>query len=420
MPPLYLDPALKFATLPPISEFPPNILQRNECHATPMKFIHTADILLDQSCAAMELPPALGNEHRAHLQAVLQKILNRARDGQADAVFITGDLFDHERVTRNTINFLREAFGALAPIPVFLCAGRRDPAVAGSPYLTEPWSDNVHCFTTPEWRSVEVPGTQLTVHGFGLTEPARAPSLPEGLEIPRDGRIHVALGHGLDHTVSHGEDGIAIFETPPTLPAGLAYLGLGGLQAAAAHLDEKGVPIHYPGSPESIHPGASQPHGYLEVQIASGSDSTSVLPIEISKGRFQSITLDCTPYTSGQELLDGIRAELLPRRDVPLIRLTLEGTLLRQIYDELDGIRDILGEEVHYLQWREDCEVGDDYDAIAGEHTSLGAFVQRISAEIADAPSHAVRLQRQRSRSLGVCAYRETPLPIKGLSGDYR
>jgi hypothetical protein len=142
--------------------------------------------------------------------------------------------------------------------------------------------------------------------------------------------------------------------------------------------------------------------------------------VELSKGRFQAIALDCTPFTSGQELLDAIRAVLLPRRDTSLIRLTLEGTLLRPIYDELDGIRDILGEEVHYLQWRENCEVGDDYDAIAGEHTSLGAFVQRIGAEIGDAPNQSLRLQRQRSRSLGVCAYRATPLPIKGLTGEYR
>lgn len=389
-----------------------------------MKFIHTADILLDQSCAAMELPPALGNEHRAHLHAVLQKILNRARDWEADAVFITGGLFDHDRVTRNSINFLRDAFGALAPIPVFLCAGRHDHALPGSPYLTEAWTSNVHCFTSPEWRSVEVPGSQLTVHGFGLTDPTPAGVLPNGLAMPEDGRIHVALGYGLEHTVLHGgREGAARFEMPPDLPTGLAYLGLGGLHAVTSLQGGHAVPIWYPGAPESLNPGESQPHGYLEVELPSGpkkGKGLTVNPVVISKGRFQAITLDCTPFTSGQELLDGIRAELLPRRDCPLIRLTLEGTLLRQIYDELDGIRDVLGEEVRYLQWRENCEVGDDYDAIAGEHTSLGAFVQRISAEIGDAPSHAIRLQRQRSRSLGVCAYRATPLPIKGLTGDYR
>jgi len=385
-----------------------------------MKFIHTADIHLDQSCAAMELPPALGNEYRAHLHAVLQKILNRARDVRADAIFITGDLFEHERVTRNTINTLRDAFGALAPTPVFLCAGRHDPAVAGSPYLTEAWTANVHVFSEPVWRSVTLPDRDFTVHGFGLTDGAPMDRLPDDLEIPRDGRTHVAIGYGLEQNVLHGgREGTAAFETMPALPDGLAYLGLGGLHGRTEITNPTGTAIWYPGAPESCHPGESGSHACLEIDIEAGSNAT-VTPCNLSSGRFQALTLDCSAFTSGQELLDGIRALLLPLRECPLIRVTLEGALLRQIYDELEGIRDILAEEVHYLQWREACQVGDDYAAIAKERTSLGAFVQRISEEIGDAPSHALRLQRQRSRDLGVCAYRATPLPIKGLTGDYR
>ncbi len=385
-----------------------------------MKFIHTADIHLDQSCAAMELPPVLGNEYRAHLHAVLQRILNRARDIQADAVFITGDLFEHERVTRNTINTLREAFAALAPTPVFLCAGRHDPAVPGSPYLTEAWTANVHLFTEPVWRSITMPGLPLTVHGFGLDNSTPVDSLPGELEVPPDGRIHIAIGHGLEHTVLHGgREGTAAFENVPELPGGLAYLGLGGLHARTDISNPAGTAIWYSGSPESCHPGESGSHACLEIDVEVGSAAT-ITPFILSSGRFQALTLDCSAFTSGQELLDGIRALLLPLRDCPLIRVTLEGSLLRQIYNELEGIRDILAEEVHFLQWREACQVGDDYEAIARERTSLGAFVQRISEEIGDAPSHVLRLQRQRSRDLGVCAYRATPLPIKGLTGDYR
>jgi DNA repair exonuclease SbcCD nuclease subunit len=413
----YLDPALEFATLGmKISR----LCQPIGCHVTPMKFIHTADIHLDQSCSAMELLPLLGNEYRAHLHAVLQRILNRARDIQADAVFITGDLFEHERVTRNTVNALREAFGALAPTPVFLCAGRHDPAVPGSPYLTEAWTANVHLFTEPVWRRVDLPGLPLTVHGFGLNSCSPVDHLPDGLEVPQDGRIHIAIGHGLEQTVLHGgREGTATFESTHTLPGGVAYLGLGGLHAHTEISGLIGTAVWYPGSPESCYPGASGSHACLEIDLESGSVAT-VTPVVLSSGRFQALTLDCSRFTSGQELLDGVRALILPLRDCPLIRITLEGSLLRQIYDELDGIRDILGEEVHFLQWREACQVGEDYETIAGERTSLGAFVQRISEEISDAPNHGLRLQRLRSRDLGVCAYRATPLPIRGLTGDYR
>lgn len=385
-----------------------------------MKFIHTADIHLDQSCADMELPPALGNEYRAHLHAVLQRILNLAREKNADAVLITGDLFEHDRITRNTVNTLREALGALAPIPVFLCAGGQDPAVFDSPWLTEAWSPNVHLFTTPGWRSVEVPGLPLVVHGFGQDGANPLDALPAGLEIPRDGRVHVAIGHGLERSVLHGgPEGAATLDPMPTLPDGLAYLGLGGLHACTEIISPSGVALWYPGAPESCHPGASGNHVCLEIDVEPGV-APRVTPVGLSSGRFKALSVDCSGLSSGQELLDAIRALLLPLRDAPFIRVTLEGALIRQIYDELDGIRDVLGEEVHFLQWREACQVGDDYEAIARERTSLGAFVQRISEEINDAPTHALRQQRLRSRDLGVCAYRATPLPIKGLTGDYR
>jgi len=387
-----------------------------------MKIVHTADIHLDQSYAALELPPALGNENRAHLKAVLQRILNRARDWKADAVFVTGDLFEHERVTRGTVNFLREAFAAAAPLPIFLCSGRSDPAVHGSPYLTEPWPANVHLFTSPAWRGIELPGLPLTVHGFGLDGTTSGDALPEGLEIPGDGRVHVAIGHGLDANILLGaREGGAAFETPPALPAGLAWLGLGGFHAAT-EIAGCGAPVWYAGAPEPQTTEDAGPQGFLEVEIDETEEQPrAAVAINAAAGaRFHRITLDCTAFTSGQELLDAVRAEIDAQPACAYFRLALEGALLRPIYDELDGIRDALSEEVRYLQWRDDCLVGEDYEALAAEHTSLGAFTARISEEIADAPSHALRRQRERSRDLGVCAYRATPLPIKGIAGDYR
>lgn len=400
------------------------VFQRIGCHTTPMRFIHTADIHLDQSCANIELPPNQGSEYRDHLHRVLQRILTRARDWSADAVFITGDLFEYKFVTRNSINQLREAFASMAPTPVFLCAGASDPAVPDSPYLTEPWSDNVHLFTHPAWRSVALRDLPLTVHGFGLNSSEALVGLPEGLPFKDDGRIHVALGYRPADSLSRGEspDGVPT-EFSGDLPGELAYIGLGGLHTRSEFASETGTPIWYPGAPECCVPGHSGSFGFLEISVGSESDPTGatvVQPHVLSTGRFQALTLDCTGMTSGQDLLDAIRAELRARKDCPLIRLTLEGALLRQIYDEIEGIREVLSEEIQYLQWRENCQVGDDYELIAGERTSLGAFVQRISEEIGDAPDQALRLRRQRSRDLGVCAYRATPLPIKGLTGDYR
>lgn len=382
--------------------------------------MHTADIHLDHAYATLGLPPARGNENRVHLQAVLLRILDRARERGAGAVVITGDLFEHDRVTRGTVNFLRDAFAALDPIPVFLCPGRHDRCIAGSPYLTEQWTANVHVFAAREWEAVALPAGPVTIHGFGWDGAAADGTLPAPLEIPQDGRTHLAFGYGMEGHILHGARlEAARFDPAFTLPRGLAYLGLGEFHTARAIAGSYDTPVWFAGAPEGHGFDDQGPHTYLELDV-DADGQVAVTPQTASEGRFHRIVLDCSRFNSGQELLDAVRGAMSPHRADQYVRLTLEGSLLRQIYDELDGIRDVLLEEVCYLQWHDTCQVGEDHEAIAREHTSLGAFAARLNQEIADAPTHALRLQRSRSRDLGICAYRGTALPVRGLTGEYR
>ena len=82
------------------------------------------------------------------------------------------------------MDLLPDSLAGARPLPVFICAGRVDAAVADSPYLTEHWPPNVHLFTTPAWRAVALDDVPLTVHGFGWDRRDREAALPAGLEIP--------------------------------------------------------------------------------------------------------------------------------------------------------------------------------------------------------------------------------------------
>lgn len=385
-----------------------------------MRIIHTSDIHLDRTYAALALPPTQGSACRSQLFATLQLVLDRALAWPADAVVVSGDLFEHQRVTRATIKRLRELFGALAPIPVLLCPGRHDACVPGSPYLTEVWPDNVHCFTEFAWTPFPLANEPVTIHGFGWTTPDHDGTLPPPVSLPDDGRVHLAFGYGLASDTLHGAPlESARFASPLSLPSGLAFLGLGELHTTRAVTIDGGPPAWYAGAPEGQSFTDAGPHQFLEITLEPGGAGVAVTPKTASEGRFQHIHVDCSTLESGQDLIDAVQAALGDSGKGKYIRLALEGRMPRPIYQELEGIREALAEAVQYLQWRDDCEVAEDYAAIAGEHTSLGAFVARIGAEIADAPTHALRTQLRRSRDLGLCAYRNTELPVRGLSGDY-
>lgn len=386
-----------------------------------MRIIQTADIHLDRSYAAMELPPNQGTECRRHLLDTLKVILDRAAAWPAHAVVICGDLFEHERVTRTTLKQLREAFAAVAPVRVFICPGRHDACQSGSPYLTEAWPDNVHCFQKPVWEAIPIDGYPVTFHGFGWDRSDLEGTLPEGLQSTDDGRMHLGFGFGLAAKVIQGtQSEPARFESAVVLPEGLDYLGLGELHAGRRIEGDFPMPVWYAGAPTDHGYASTGPHHYLEIEVGDVGDPIVVNPRTASERRFASISLDCSDLDSGQMLIDAVRRELESHKGVQFLRLSLEGQMPRPIYDEMEGIRETLSDAVQHLQWRDSCQLAEDYSAIESEHTSLGAFVARIGAEIQDAPTHAMRMQRARSRDLGLCAYRDTELPVHGMAGDYR
>ena len=141
-----------------------------------MKLIHTADIHLDASFAASGLPLGFGNRRRQALRRVFERILTRAQAWPADAVLIAGDLYDHRRISRDTIAFLREQFERIRPIPILIAPGNRDPFTPASPYASEAWPANVFIFGEPRWTAHELHHVPLTVHGLWQTVPsARVP-----------------------------------------------------------------------------------------------------------------------------------------------------------------------------------------------------------------------------------------------------
>lgn len=380
-----------------------------------MRIIHTADIRLDRCYADQDLPPQVGRQNRAHLRALLESILARATAWPADAVVISGNLLEFERVERDTIGFLREAFARIAPVPVFICPGPRDPFVPTSPYATELWPENVHLFQEPTWTSVVMAG--VTVWGFGYDGYEITKSPFDSLsDIPCDGP-HMILGTTGDasEVARCGIDldglGLALAERP-----GLVYTALGGNHQAAPLAEAGQAVAWYSGAPEGNTFSETGPFHYLE--ITAEGDGAEVVQVPTSRGRFFRTTVDCTDLGSGQALIDVIRPLLAAEADCQCARVVLEGALLPSIYNEMASIRDTLAEDVLYLDLVDRCFAAENFGALANEKTSLGAFVARIGQEIEDAPDAHRHSALCRSRDLALCAYRGQHLPIRASQGD--
>ncbi|MBI2422140.1 MAG: DNA repair exonuclease [Candidatus Hydrogenedentes bacterium] len=385
-----------------------------------MKLIHTADIHLDASYAGATAPVGYGKRRRRRLREVFADILTRGLEWPADAILIPGDLFDHDRVSRDTVAFLSEQFIRVAPLPVFIAPGNHDPYQADSPYATERWPKNVHVFSEAAWRSVELAGLPLTVHGFAFDGPDISDNPFPELKVPRDGRIHVALGHGSEraHQPEHAQS-YAAFSAAEVVQPGLHYLALGHFHAFTPITGNFTTAVCYSGAPEGHSFNELGARHYLEIEIPAPGEAgaTRIAPVSLSKSVFCAQTHDCGLYSYTGELVNAILEPLRGEKADVVLRVTLTGICPPQIAEELDAVREAVANEVDAFFLIDTSQPAEEFEAVAEEPTSLGLFVRRINQEILDAPTPEQRALLVRARELGVAAYRGGNLPVRGLEG---
>lgn len=384
-----------------------------------MRIIHTADIHLDACYAGSGLPAGFGNRRRQGLRDVLRSILQRAAAWPADAVLIAGDLFEGERVTRDTVAFLRREFASVQPVPVFIAPGNHDPYIASSPYASETWPDNVTIFSSPEWTPYELEDKPLTIHGFGFDNPEISTNPFGRLTLPRDNRVHVAVGHGSErgHQPA-GKSTYAPFDAAEASLQGLSYLALGHFHAMTPLEGNFPTVMCYSGAPEGHDFSEPGVHGFIEVEIENGQVELAAVPS--STVVYSTYTIDCSEFTSAQEVVDAVRGVAQDTEHAPIARVTLDGSCSQALQAGLAPIRDAVAPMFEYIELIDATRMAEDFDVLARENTSLGAFVRRMNDAVSNTPDGPMRRLRERARELGLAAYRGHDVAVRGLRGNGR
>lgn len=112
-----------------------------------MRLLHFADLHLDTPF--LWAPREVAQSRRQGLRTTLQRICRLADQLGVDALTCAGDLYEHDRFTPDTAEFLRSSFVELAPLPVLLAPGNHDWFGPASLYQQVTWSPNVHVFESP-------------------------------------------------------------------------------------------------------------------------------------------------------------------------------------------------------------------------------------------------------------------------------
>jgi DNA repair exonuclease SbcCD nuclease subunit len=351
------------------------------------------------------------------LRDTFLRIVARAGEWPADALLVAGDLFEHDRVSRDTIATVRRAFESVPHVPIFIAPGNHDPYLPDSPYATQRWPDNVFIFTKPAWSAYALERIALTVHGFGFDGPDISTNPFGLLRIPEDGRVHVAVAHGSEMgSLPAGKGAYAPFDAETSTPTNLRYLALGHFHGAKQIAVKNGAWVQYSGSPEGHGFGETGMHVHMEIEI--DGQEVRVREVPASQTVFSVHAFDCSGMESSQQIIDGIRALPGDGAGNRVVRVMLRGAVSPELRMEIASIHDSVREHFEHIELVDELDMEDDLDALALEQTSLGAFAREIAAQLRDATDDTRRKMLMRAREVGIAAYRGRMAPVPCADGE--
>ncbi len=354
----------------------------------PVRFIHTSDIHLDTSFSGATLPSRLGDRKREAVRGTFRRILEEAARLPADFVLVAGDLFEHDRVTADTVEFLKQQFAALGAIRVFIAPGNHDPYLHGSPYQGEVWPNNVHIFREERFQSVEMADIGVRVTGFGFNRTRMYDRPFAGLApLPADG-VNVVLAHASESgRLPAGKTGHAPFAIDEVAGKNIAYCALGHYhQQRPVENPIDRTQVWYSGIPEGRAWDEEKGCGYLSCEI--GEDTlVSIQDRRCEQHPFRTIAVCCEGFTTREQIVDAIRQQRDLLYDAStILRVRLEGAVDPRLDLSWTELEERLTGEALHLVWENRTQPAIDFEAMARENTLRGQFARAMNEQVAAAP----------------------------------
>jgi DNA repair protein SbcD/Mre11 len=319
-------------------------------------------------------------KRRQALRDTLLQITRLAAEEKVDALLCGGDLYEHERFSADTGEFLRSTFERLHPIRVFIAPGNHDWYGPESLYRQVSWSPNVHVFSSDRLEPVELENG-LILWGAAHRAPANTDGFLE--RFPGSGRqgVNLALFHGSEvnslPTQEQGKIPHAPFKAPDIERCGLSHAFLGHF-----HSPRLADRFTYPGNPDPLDFGEQGNRGAV-LAMVGGDGTVSREYRNVATSVVHDIDLDVTGCGSQQDVRDLLLAQLLDLTGS--VRVTLNGELRREAELLLPDLQE-LGPHLDGLVVRTGAlHVSYDLASIVAQATVAGEFVREVTA--ADIPA---------------------------------
>lgn len=350
-----------------------------------MKVVLFSDLHLDS--AYSWAPPRVGRARRMALRETLTRICRLAVDVGADALCCGGDLYEQDRFTPDTAEFLRCTFAELAPMPVIIAPGNHDWLGPASLYRRVRWTPNVHIFDQDHLVPFDL-AEGLTLWGAAHLAPAGTRGFLDDFRVDRGG-VNIALFHGSEQGEfpSQGDGKIA---HAPFRAAQISSAGLDHALLGHYHAPSDAGEYTYPGNPDPLTFGETGDRGAVLVEIA-GDGSLTRKWHNVAVSAVGDVTVDLSGITHSGQARDRVRQALGGRTGS--VRVTLEGEIGADVDLRIQELESLAVPPLDVVVVRAGSVFpAYDLEQLQSEATVRGQFVRDVlgSGELEEDQRHAV------------------------------
>lgn len=326
-----------------------------------MKFIHTADIHWGM---IPDSDKPWGRERSQAIKETFNKIIQIAQQEEIDCLFISGDLFHQQPLTKD-LKDLNYLFTTIPRTHVVIIAGSHDRIRKSSALLSFTWSSNVTFFMDETISSVYFEDINTEVHGFSYHTSEVHDARLDSLRAPVDERIHILLAYG-------GNETHLPFDINQLTSSGFSYIGLGYQHKHEILRDNL---IAYSGSPEPLSKVELGQHGIIIGDINPQSNTISSMEfVPISKTQYIPLVIYVTTKTTNKELSQRLISSIEERGEQNIYRLRIRGMRRPDTRFNLEKIISTL----RIIDIVDESEPQYDFTSLLAEHPGdmIGFYIQ--------------------------------------------
>ena len=328
-----------------------------------IKIVHAGDFHIGVSLS--HLGTKLAKMRADEIRQSLTRVADFCRENEADALIITGDLFDNHKPTKADSEFVRNTLSSLSPLDVYIICGNHDYMCPDSPFAKENYfSENVHIFPCYE-ASFELPEKNAVFWGKSYSEGSVTPSFDEC--VFDESKINIILLHG--DTTDGSSFNIISKETLSAMPVNFAAFGH---IHSGEIFNTCNVKCAYCGTPEGHSFKDNGVTGIILAEISK--DETKLRQINFSLRKYKTLTFDITGKRE-QEIINGIKTLTNPN---DFFSFTLTGEYSETSAPDTSYIKELLGKNLHYIEIADDSFPCYDLDVIEKEESLRGAFLREL------------------------------------------